>query len=390
MSAKVPSKREVVQAILSSSPDRLQYLIDQGYDINLPLFEDAIDAYDAANDGEIYKDSPEKIIALSTHENAVAMAYPLHVAVVRLYHEAIKNYYRPNQRQYGTNQAKSVIEVLLDNGALWHRGCGNVYILNTEHYHRIEFFRNHPENMAIHLAMFLKTHESNGSNEYMDWAIKKLQDASTKAKSSLSSLKTTAVLTSVANQYKTMLFSDEFSDVVFQCSDGVSVPAHKMILAASSPYFKTAFQGDWSENNSDGIWKTSHSSKLIKSVLTLVYTGSVQECKKLLNDKDLDIIDLVNLACEYDMKPLICICVDNCVKKLKFSNVRKMLQTAHLHSCDALKKACFKFVQKHSSAVLMSPDMMSLATENPTLWEELGTFLNGPANPNKRARLDGN
>lgn len=383
MSTTSPSKREVVNAIISSSPERLQYLIDQGYDINLPLFEDAMKAYDDIDEESL---GSEEIIALSSSPGAVTMAYPLHVAVVRLYHVAAK----ARSDEYGLNQALKIIDILLDSGALWWKGCGEVLVLNTRDYISVSFREEWPENQALHLAMFLKNHERFRSNYYMDVAIKKLQDASTKAKKQPSSLKTTTVLKSVSNQYKSMLFSEDFSDVVFQCSDGVSVPAHKMILAASSPYFKAAFQGDWSENNSDGIWKTSHSSSLIKSVLTLVYTGSVEECEKLLNDKGIDPLVLMDLACEYDIKPLIDICVDNCMKRLKLSNVRKMMQSAHMHSCDTLKRACFEFVRENSSKALMSPDMTSLATEDPTLWAELGTFLNGPAKPNKRARTDGN
>ena len=90
---------------------------------------------------------------------------------------------------------------------------------------------------------------------------------------------TTPVLSGVPSRYMTMLFSDDYSDVSFHCSDGVCIPAHKCILAASSAYFKTALRGDWAENNADGIWETSHSSSIIKSVLTVIYTGSVEQCE---------------------------------------------------------------------------------------------------------------
>ena len=227
-----------------------------------------------------------------------------------------------DEEKYGIKQALKVIATLLDSGALVDKACGDVLILNTVYYDWILFSKECPESLPVHLALFLKKHEDNGSNKYMDIAINLLQDASKKTKEQPSSFKTTTVLKSVANRYKSMLFSEDFSDVVFQCSDGVSVPAHKMILAFSSPYFKAAFQGDWSENNSDVIWKTAHSSSLIKSVLTLIYTGSVEECEKLLNDKGIDPLVLLDLACEYDIEPLIHICVDNCIRKLKLTSVR--------------------------------------------------------------------
>eukprot|EP00984_Skeletonema_dohrnii_P011251 scaffold4475_cov94-Skeletonema_dohrnii-CCMP3373.AAC.2 len=61
-----------------------------------------------------------------------------------------------------------------------------------------------------------------------------------------------------------------------------------------------------------------------------------------------------------------------------------MLQTANVHSCEELKKACFEYIKANAIKALMSPDMIGLATEDPDLWAELGTFLNG-----KRPRADG-
>jgi hypothetical protein len=47
----------------------------------------------------------------------------------------------------------------------------------------------------------------------------------------------------VVNTYKTLLLSQDYSDITFICRDGIAFPAHKGILAAASPYFKTAFDG---------------------------------------------------------------------------------------------------------------------------------------------------
>ena len=166
-----------------------------------------------------------------------------------------------------------------------------------------------------------------------------------------------------------------------------SFNAHKSVLAASSSYFKTAFQGDWAENNSEGLWKTAHCSNLMKSVLTVIYTGSVKECEKLMDDKETtDPLHLLDVACEYDIKHLIEISVDNCVRKLRLDNVQKMLQFAHVHSA-RLKTACFEFIRKNTAKTLMDPGIMGLAVEDPVLWGELGVFLNAQSEkPSKRAR----
>lgn len=71
------------------------------------------------------------------------------------------------------------------------------------------------------------------------------------------------------------------------------------------------------------------------------------------------------------------IAVDICIKKVNPDNIQMMLQTSNLHSCKKLKKACFDCIKKNTTTTLISPDVMSLATEDPELWRELGAFLNG-------------
>jgi hypothetical protein len=69
--------------------------------------------------------------------------------------------------------------------------------------------------------------------------------------------------------YKAILFSEEHSDATIICEDDVAFPVHKNMLAASSPYFKAVFSGDWEENQS-GVIKTCYLAHIIKEVLTLV------------------------------------------------------------------------------------------------------------------------
>jgi len=346
--------------------------------------EGDIDLYDTVDENN--EPGSEQLVALADGDRFIKLAFPLHIAIVCLYHSAIKYPYP------STEKALRIIEILLKNGARWDNGCGDVVTLNAEGYKWVLFRANYPNNLALHLAMYLKKHlGSNGSHKLMDKGIKLLQDASIKDKKTKENTKpkTTPVLEGVVTSYKSMLFSDDFSDITFLCSDGVSIPAHKCILAASSAYFKTAFRGDWAENNEEGVWKTAHCSNLMKSILTLIYTGSVKECEKLMDEKGTtDPLNVLDVACEYDIKHLIEIPVDNCARKLRLDNVQKMLQYAHVHS-PRLKTACFEFIKKNTAKALMDPGMMGrLAVEDPDLWGELGVFLNAKLEkkPSKRAR----
>ena len=376
----VAQRRDIADAIITSSPEGLQTLIDQGYDINCPLSIESIYSFNCNTVSDDFQPSAEEIVALDT--STESNVYPVHLAIISLFKASI------NFDSHSRSQSLETIRILLRNGADWKLRCAGVMILNLDKYKWVHFPQDDDRDQPMHLAMHLKKYGKGSTSEYLDRVIKTIrkvmkEEVENRAKAKPASLKTTAVLESVANSYKNILFSEDFSDVTFECSDGVSVPAHKIVLAASSPYFKTAFQGNWAENNSEGIWRTSHSSSLIKSVLSLIYTGSVEECQKLLEDNQSDPLGLLNLACEYDIKPLVLISVDNCIKHIKLDNVRMMLQTAHVHSCEKLKKSCFEYIKENATKALMSPGMMCLATEDPELWAEIGTFLNG-----KRPRSD--
>lgn len=93
-----------------------------------------------------------------------------------------------------------------------------------------------------------------------------------------------------------MLLSDQFSDVKFICSDGMAVHAHKCWLAWCSSYFEKSFAGPWKESNS-GELKAAHKARVIKGMLSLLYTGQVDT--KIIEKEPLE---FMNVACEYDVQ----------------------------------------------------------------------------------------
>jgi hypothetical protein len=97
---------------------------------------------------------------------------------------------------------------------------------------------------------------------------------------------------SIVAALKNILFSEDHCDVKFICDDGQVIPAHKAILAASSPYFAAAFQGPWAENGHSGQWKTSHASSILRVFLIFVYTGDIDAT--VISDKPIDMFSLAS------------------------------------------------------------------------------------------------
>jgi hypothetical protein len=244
---------------------------------------------------------------------------------------------------------------------------------------------------SLDLVVFLKRHlwdfNEVETQSTLDEATKIILAVSAKIQS-LSKIPTTTVPKSVKSMLKQLLFSEKYSDVRFVCPDGAELCAHKCFLATASAYFDAAFQGSWNENNADGKWPTTNSTAVMKAVLRFIYIGKM--------DNDLlenDTVNLLSVAKEYQLYSLIQLCETKCIQKLSNSNIKMMLELAHLHNATRLKQACFQFVKKNSSTVLMDPQFISLATANPALWSELAKAISGnesssrAGSSNKRQRV---
>ena len=188
--------------------------------------------------------------------------------------------------------------------------------------------------------------------------------------------------------WKSLTLDEKYSDIHFQCQeeDGstVSLPAHKAILARSSPYFDAMFSGAWLES-SEGVIKVPYPANIIRALLTFLYTGVIEDA--LLQEHA---VLLLSLAAEYMLPELQQVAERTYVKKLAIETVRDMLIVADNLDVASLKDACFNFIRRHSAAVLMDEDMMRLSTERPALWSEIRAALQAPADMKKMARGKGN
>ena len=163
------------------------------------------------------------------------------------------------------------------------------------------------------------------------------------------------------------------------------------MLAAASEYFDVQFSGPWADNGSDGEVRTSNSPRIVKAVLCFIYTGSMPQarthtCPSLqpssvpaVNRKPMEsqallesnAAELVGVAAEYGLIALRTLAEQSCIRTLAVDNVKGFLQLAHLHEAPELKAACVTYVKRHAATVLVQPDVMKLATEQPQLWAEL-------------------
>ena len=179
----------------------------------------------------------------------------------------------------------------------------------------------------------------------------------------------------VAATYDDVLFSEQFSDVTLICSDGESVPAHKCVLAASSPYFKALFSGPWEETQS-GQLKMNYPMNIIKAVLSFLYTGKVNV--KLVEAEP---IAFLSVASEYSLEKWLKVIAEHgCMQALDASNLGEIWQAGRLYQSGLVKKECVEHAYLNSSTVLARGDIQLLQCENPASWEEFSGMMKNVIN----------
>ena len=195
-----------------------------------------------------------------------------------------------------------------------------------------------------------------------------------------------------------MLFSEQFSDVVFLCSDGERIHAHRCIVAACSPHMRAMLQGSWMENAGKvSEVPMTQSAPAVRALLRFFYTGEVDEAAV-----QSQMSDVLHLAAQHEQPELKAACEKCAAKMLSVQTVVPILVTAHLHDLPSTKARCINLINSSAAkavAVTLSSSFMKLKTTHPLLWRELRAALGLPeeegddeedegSSQDKRARLE--
>lgn len=374
-----PSLKDLHDALMTNSADVVENYLLQGAvnpNVNhaslLPAWNTVVDSY-----GNV---APNCTVATSGN-NATISA--LHLAVLNCFY----NHSHPVYLQLNQESLK-ILQALLDCGADTTLTMSGIYVGLPSSTNGNSPSLTVAENgiTPLQLAIFLKKNmqttsspmqadqqQHNKGRELMMNQVTNILLQASKATSSPDSYKhepfkirATSVPNSVLDSWKSMLVNSQFWDVTFACSDGKTFSAHKCILSAASGYFANYFSGPWAQHHPDGVWKTTNSSEVMWAVLQFIYTGVLPEATVSAHAHE-----LLCVAHEYQLPQLFLICQANCIRSISCENVKTLLQLAHLLDSPELERACFDFVRRHAAETLTQPDIVALATQDPTLWKKL-------------------
>ncbi|KAL3641260.1 hypothetical protein CASFOL_016228 [Castilleja foliolosa] len=134
-----------------------------------------------------------------------------------------------------------------------------------------------------------------------------------------------------------MLNEGIHADVTINTADR-TLKAHKAILSASSPVFRTMFELDLKEKESSTIEIEDMTSESCMALLTYLY-GSINQ-----DDFWRHRLALLGAANKYDIVDLKDACEESLLEDINSGNVLERLQEAWLYGLDKLKKGCLMYL----------------------------------------------
>ena len=193
---------------------------------------------------------------------------PLHVAVVNAYHHGRLDGIASKQRA----GALKILDLLLNAGADISATCNKVLFCNVG-----DLNISSPGAPLDPISLTLSLKKVKTSSIHADERVDMMDEVLGRLVAARQAQKrrpTPKVVMSqlVANTYRDLCMSKQYSDITIVCADGVELPAHCNVLAVASPVLKATFPKDGSQHLA-----INRSSKVMKAVLQFIYTGQLED-----------------------------------------------------------------------------------------------------------------
>ncbi|KAK8962678.1 BTB/POZ and MATH domain-containing protein 4 [Platanthera guangdongensis] len=179
-----------------------------------------------------------------------------------------------------------------------------------------------------------------------------------------------------------LLEKQEGSDVIFDVA-GEKIHAHKLVLAARSPVFRTMFFGGVDETM-DEIIVTDFEPRVFKAMLHFIYRDTLDDDDVPVGSGSpgISVADtlaakLLAAADKYGLGRLRLMCESYLCKDISVNSVASTLALAERFHALELKAACLRFAAENLSAVMRSSGFEYLKENCPSLQSELLKIIAG-------------
>jgi len=148
-------------------------------------------------------------------------------------------------------------------------------------------------------------------------------------------------------------------DVELRTNNKKAIPAHKVVLAAHSPFFRAVFAGaskNMIENkNSTVEMPPDVDDATLLALLKALYIGAggEKESQRLLLDQ-VDIPKLLSTATYLSVPVIVEMCCDYLMEMIGLDNVVDILFLAEMHDCQSLYESAWEFLEGNFGDLLRS------------------------------------
>ncbi|XP_046452754.1 BTB/POZ domain-containing protein 9-like isoform X2 [Daphnia pulex] len=161
---------------------------------------------------------------------------------------------------------------------------------------------------------------------------------------------------SLSDNFNALLLSDNYQDITLVV-ENQRIPAHKIILASRSEYFRALLFGGLLESQKSEIELKGISAAAFHALLKYVYTGYVSLC----NMKEELVKDLLGLAHQYAFPELEQSVSEYLKSILSQTNMCLVYDVANLYQLRALMEACRQYADRHATDILQSDAFLQLS-----------------------------
>ncbi|XP_066290529.1 kelch-like protein 20 isoform X1 [Branchiostoma lanceolatum] len=144
--------------------------------------------------------------------------------------------------------------------------------------------------------------------------------------------------------------SRELCDVIIQVGSS-EIPAHRAVLAASSPYFKAMFTSQLCESTQRHVTMREVDGAALDQLITFIYTATMTVDEE-------NVQALLSCATLLQMTGVSAACCQFLEKQLAPCNCLGIRQFADLHSCNQLRNEANKYLHQHFSEVIQEEEFL--------------------------------